>query len=33
MVDVNLYVWEPRREDWRLLTLGEKRTIWNLRER
>ena len=32
MVDVNLYVWEPLREDWRLLTLGEKRTIWDLRD-
>jgi hypothetical protein len=30
-VDVNLYVWEPERDDWRLLTLGEKREVWNRR--
>jgi hypothetical protein len=33
VVDVNLYVWEPGREDWRMLTLDEKRTLWNLRDR
>ena len=32
IVDVNLYVWEPETESWRLLTLGEKRAIWNLRD-
>jgi hypothetical protein len=30
-VDVNLYVWEPARDDWRLLTLGEKRDVWSRR--
>jgi hypothetical protein len=31
-VDVNLYVWEPENESWRLLTLSEKRAIWDLRD-
>ena len=30
-VDVNVYVWEPDRDDWRLLTLGEQRALWNVR--
>jgi hypothetical protein len=33
VVDVNLYVWDPEREDWRLLTLDEKRTLWGFRDR
>ena len=33
LVDVNLYVWEPETESWRLLTLSEKRAIWDLRDR
>ena len=33
LVDVNLYVWEPGSERWRLLTLSEKRAIWDLRDR
>ena len=33
IVDVNVYVWEPTREDWRGLTLDEKRTLWDLRDR
>jgi hypothetical protein len=33
VVDVNVYVWEPTRDDWRMLTLDEKRTLWNLRDR
>ena len=32
LVDVNLYVWEPTRDDWRMLTLDEKRTVWNFRD-
>lgn len=32
VVDVNLYVWEPARDDWRMLTLDEKRTLWNFRD-
>lgn len=31
MVDVNVYVWEPAREAWRLLTLGEQRLLWERR--
>ena len=27
-VDVNVYVWEPTPERWRLLTLGEQRVLW-----
>jgi hypothetical protein len=33
IVDVNVYVWEPERDDWRLLTLDEKRTVWDFRDR
>jgi hypothetical protein len=28
--DVSVYVWEERRARWRLLTLSEQRTIWDL---
>jgi hypothetical protein len=28
MVDVNVYVWQPERERWRMLTLPEQRTLW-----
>ena len=31
IVDVNVYVWEPSEEDWRPLTLSERRTLWNFR--
>jgi hypothetical protein len=31
MVDVNVYVWEPSEEDWRPLTLSERRTLWGFR--
>jgi hypothetical protein len=27
-VDVHVSVWEPKRDDWRLLTLGEQRSLW-----
>jgi hypothetical protein len=32
-VDVEVFVWEPDEEHWRLLTLGEQRALWDLRER
>jgi len=31
VVDVNVSVWEPTRETWRLLTLGEQQAIWKQR--
>lgn len=31
VVDANIYVWEPTDEDWRPLTLSERRRLWNLR--
>ena len=30
-VDVNVSVWEPEEERWRLLTLGERRLLWERR--
>ena len=30
-VDVNIHVWEPEQEDWRLLTLAERRLFWERR--
>ena len=30
MVDVNVYLWREDRGDWRLLTLDEQRTLWDL---
>jgi hypothetical protein len=30
-VDVNVSVWEPSTEAWRLLTLGEKQMLWERR--
>jgi hypothetical protein len=30
-VDVHVFVWEPSSERWRLLTLGEQRTLWERR--
>ena len=32
-VDVNVYVWEPAHERWRLLTLAEQGAMWELRAR
>jgi hypothetical protein len=32
VVDVNVYVWEPDEEDWRPLTLSERRTLWGFRK-
>ena len=31
IVDVNVSVWEPATERWRLLTLDEQRTLWDRR--
>jgi hypothetical protein len=31
-VDVQMYVWEPKGERWRLLTLGEQRLLWDRRQ-
>jgi hypothetical protein len=31
IVDVNVFVWQPKTEKWRLLTLDEKRTLWERR--
>ena len=32
-VDVNVSVWEPSTQAWRLLTLGEKQMLWERRAR
>ena len=31
IVDVNVFVWQPKSEKWRLLTLDEKRRLWDRR--
>ena len=31
IVDVHVFVWEPERDGWRLLTLAEQRTLWDCR--
>ena len=31
IVDVNVFVWEPEEDRWRLLTLAEQRTLWQRR--
>ena len=33
IVDVHVYVWEPKRPGWRLLSLREQRLLWALRDR
>ena len=33
IVDVNVYVWQPRAQRWRLLTLDEERALWASRRR
>ena len=33
VVDVRIYTWEPKAEKWRMLTFGEQRAIWGLRNR
>ena len=30
VVDVTVYVWQPERERWRMLTLDERRALWEL---
>jgi hypothetical protein len=32
VVDVSIYVWEPRAERWRPLTHGEKQLLWGFRD-
>lgn len=32
VVDANVYVWELEDEDWRPLSLGERRTLWGSRD-
>jgi hypothetical protein len=32
IVDVNVYVWLPAEEDWRPLSLAERRTLWSMRD-
>ena len=31
IVDVNVYVWQPAKAKWRLLTLHEQQLLWNRR--
>jgi len=31
VVDVRVYVWQPRAKKWRLLTLGEQKALWEAR--
>jgi hypothetical protein len=31
IVDVQMYVWNPGRESWRMLTLDERRALWGFR--
>ena len=31
IVDVHVYVWEPKSEKWRLLSLEERRVLWDAR--
>jgi hypothetical protein len=33
IVDVNVYVWEPHSERWRMLTFGETQMLWEYRSR
>jgi hypothetical protein len=33
VVDVNVYVWQPESERWRMLTFGESGEMWKLRDR
>jgi hypothetical protein len=32
VVDANVYMWEPEDEDWRPLSLAERRTLWGFRD-
>jgi hypothetical protein len=31
IVDVRIFVWSPERDDWRVLTLDERRALWDFR--
>ena len=31
VVDVRIYVWQPRAKKWRLLTMGEQKAMWERR--
>ena len=31
VVDVRVYVWQPRAKKWRLLTMGEQKAMWDRR--
>src|SRR4051794_757428 len=31
VVDVSVYVWDHRTDAWRPLSMGERKTLWNLR--
>jgi hypothetical protein len=33
VVDINIYVWDPGHERWRLLTVAEQGAMWELRDR
>jgi hypothetical protein len=33
LVDVSIYVWEPKADTWRLLTNRERKLLWELRAR
>jgi hypothetical protein len=33
VVDLRIYVWEPKAEKWRLLSIGEQKGLWELRRR
>lgn len=33
VVDVNVSVWDPDAERWRMLSFAERRTLWELRDR
>jgi hypothetical protein len=32
VVDVSVYVWDERTDVWRPLSMGERKSLWNLRE-
>jgi hypothetical protein len=32
-VDVSIYVWEPKPQEWRLLTNRERKLLWEFRDR
>jgi hypothetical protein len=32
IIDVNIYVWQPKTENWRLLSFDEQRLLWDRRD-